>query len=156
MFMMLIMMGISGKANRVWSSQTKQVEIGRYTWKASTPTIRHQLANAAINDMGLTNPIHEHQSCMPIQIECINASKDGEKHELTAQRLSAISYYLTNLKLPKSIVKEYQGQRLFSEIGCLQCHISSYLLPSTTTIYPYSDFLLHGYGRGFGRFSFRV
>lgn len=138
--------GISGKANRVWSSQTRQMEIGRYTWKASAPTVRHQSANAAINDMGLTNPIHEHQSCTPIQVVCINASKDGKKHELTAQRLSAISYYLTHLKLPKSIVKEHQGQRLFSEIGCSQCHVPSYSLPNTT-IYPYSDFLLHDMGK---------
>ncbi len=138
--------GISGKANRVWSEQTKKIEIGRYAWKASTPTVKYQSANAAINDMGLTNPIYEHQSCTSMQVECINSSKDGEKHELTAHRLNAISYYLTHLKLPKSIISQYQGQKLFFEIGCSQCHIPSYLLPNIT-IYPYSDFLLHDMGK---------
>ncbi len=137
--------GISGKANRVWSNQTKQMEVGRYTWKASTPTVKHQSANAAINDIGLTNPIHEHQSCTPIQVECINVSEGFDKHELTAQRLNAMNYYLTHLKLPKSIITEHQGKRLFSEIGCSQCHVPSYSLPGTT-IYPYSDFLLHDMG----------
>ncbi|NYT52049.1 MAG: hypothetical protein H0A74_00440 [Candidatus Vesicomyosocius endoextente] len=138
--------GISGKANRVWSEQTNKIEIGRYSWKASVPTVKYQSATAAVNDIGLTNPIYEHQSCTSIQVECINSSKDGEKHELTAQRLNAISYYLTHLKLPKSIISQYQGQILFSEIGCSQCHVPSYSLPNVT-IYPYSDFLLHDMGK---------
>jgi len=138
--------GISGKANRVWSSQTKQMEIGRYTWKASVPTLKHQSANAAINDMGLTSSIHEKQTCTPIQTQCIDVSQNDEQ-ELTTQRLDAISYYLTHLKLPNSNLTQHEGKRLFSEIGCAKCHVPSYVLPNGR-IHPYSDFLLHDMGSG--------
>ena len=141
--------GISGKANLVWSKQTQRQEIGRYTWKASVSTLKHQVANAAINDMGLTNPLHLQETCTNFQTECLKAPKgDYFEFDLPEKRLNAISFYLSNLTLPKATQPEKAGKDLFVSTGCANCHIPSYTLKSGKTIHPYSDFLLHDMGAG--------
>ena len=57
--------GISGKANMQ----------GRFTWKASVPSLKQQIANAANNDMGLKNPLYPNENCTKNQKDCLNAPK---------------------------------------------------------------------------------
>ncbi len=141
--------GISGKANRVWSQETNREEIGRYTWKASAPTVRHQSANAAVNDMGLTNPLHSNENCTTKQVKCLKAPRgDFFEFDLTEPRLNAITFYLTHLVLPSSTKPTNKGKRLFESTGCSSCHTPSYKLSSGKIINPYSDLLLHDMGRG--------
>ncbi|MDC9726773.1 MAG: di-heme oxidoredictase family protein [Candidatus Thioglobus sp.] len=141
--------GISGKANRVWSLETNKTEIGRYTWKASAPTLRHQSANAAVSDMGLTNPLHPNETCTSKQTECLKAPKgDYFEFDLTEPRLNAITFYLSNLALPSSKKSNKKGVQLFESTGCSDCHQPSYQLSSVKSIHPYSDFLLHDMGKG--------
>ncbi len=137
--------GISGKANRVWSRQTNKFEIGKYTWKASSPSIKHQVANAALNDMGLTNPIYPLENCTQRQDNCLNAPKGKGDFDLTPERLDAMSFYLTHLKIPSSVSADKFGAKLFDSIGCSGCHKASYEI-NEQRIYPYSDFLLHDMG----------
>lgn len=142
--------GISGKANRVWSKETNQLEVGRYTWKAATPSVRHQSANAAASDMGLTNPLHPEESCTQAQLKCLGAPKgDYYAFDLPDKRLNAISFYLRQLALPSTKpIQHTAGQVLFESLGCAMCHRPSYQLSSGKTISPYSDFLLHDMGSG--------
>ncbi|MFT3695123.1 MAG: di-heme oxidoredictase family protein [Kofleriaceae bacterium] len=49
--------GISGSTNTVWNAETNQMEMGRFGWKANTPTLHVQAAAAANNDMGLSSYI---------------------------------------------------------------------------------------------------
>ena len=137
--------GISGKANRVWSRQTNKFEIGRYTWKASSPSVKHQVANAALNDMGLTNPFYPLENCTHRQTECLNAPKGKGDFDLTPERLEAITFYLTHLKIPSRFSIDKDGAKLFDDIGCSGCHKASYEI-NEQRIYPYSDFLLHDMG----------
>ncbi len=153
--------GISGKANRVYSLVTKQEAIGRYTWKASAPSILEQTANAAHNDMSLTTPLIPKENCTQNQIECQKAPKGdalraGTPFDLPQQRLEAISYYLKNLKVPKSVITQKEGEKLFNTIGCAKCHIPSFTLSSGAVIKPYTDMLLHNMGEGLadGRVEF--
>lgn len=140
--------GISGKANRVFSQQNNRLEIGRYTWKGGVSSVQQQVANAALNDMGLTSPMHPDENCTPAQTHCLQAPKGGgQPFDLTQQRLEAMGFYLTHLALPQSTVTQKQGQQLFTDTGCAQCHQPRYSLPSGTVIAPYSDFLLHDMGR---------
>jgi CxxC motif-containing protein (DUF1111 family) len=50
--------GISGRANFIYSPITKQHELGRFSWKAQITTLKHQVADAANNDMGLTTKFY--------------------------------------------------------------------------------------------------
>ena len=155
--------GISGKANIVFSAKYKDFRVGRYTKKASAPSVIHQSAAAAFNDMSLTNPFFNHENCRDSQKECLKAPKGedvaGKKvFDLPMQRLNAISFYLKNLKIPKSTITETQGEKLFSDVGCVQCHTSSFTLTNGYVIKPFSDLLLHDMGEALsdGRVEFKA
>ncbi|HID03010.1 MAG TPA: hypothetical protein EYP18_07380, partial [Desulfobacterales bacterium] len=91
--------GISGKANRAYSPEINATIIGRFTWKASATSVKHQSANAAHNDMGLSNPIHPKHNCTDKQAECLKADEGVYEFDLPDKRLSAIAYYLK--KMPR-------------------------------------------------------
>lgn len=143
--------GISGKANRVYNPKTKKTEIGRYTWKASASSVIHQSAAAASSDMGLTSSLFPEENCTTFQKECLKAPKADDVRglsplDLPDLRLEAIAFYLTNLKIPKSEVKEVKGEKLFQEIGCVKCHTPKFTLENGYVIKPFSDMLLHDMG----------
>ena len=138
--------GISGKANWIYSHETHQKELGRFTWKAASPSVRYQSANAAINDMGLTNDIFTKENCMPTQEACLKATKARHEIDLTTKRLDAISYYLTHLKVPSQRDYDKEGEALFTALTCNRCHTPSFTTTKGDVISPYSDFLLHDMG----------
>jgi CxxC motif-containing protein (DUF1111 family) len=155
--------GISGKANIVYSIKHKDFRVGRYTKKASAPSVVHQSAAAAFNDMSLSNLYFQRENCTSSQEKCLNAPKGddigGEKtFDLPIQRLDAIAFYLKSLKIPKSIINEKKGEALFSDIGCVKCHIPSFSLSNGEKIKPFSDLLLHDMGKELsdGRIEFKA
>ena len=144
--------GISGKANIVYSPKHKDFRVGRFTWKASAPSVLHQSAAAASNDMSLTSSLFPKENCTKFQKECLKAPRGdvnrqgGIEFDLTDQRLEAITYYLTNLKIPKSKITAKKGEKLFEQIGCAKCHIPSFTLENGYKIKPFTDMLLHDMG----------
>jgi len=155
--------GISGKANIVYSIQHKDFRVGRYTWKGSAPSVIHQTAAAASNDMSLTNDFFPNENCTSSQEECLKAPKGENVHgkkvfDLPFQRLEAIAFYLNNLKIPKSIITQKEGEKLFASIGCVKCHIPSFEGKNGYEIKPFTDFLLHDMGEGLsdGRVEFKA
>ncbi len=141
--------GISGKANKVYSPQHKIMMLGRFAYKATAVDIKHQSANAALNDMGLTNPLYPQENCTQFEKECLNAPKDEAEFDLPIQRLNAISFYLKSLQIPKSRVNKnfLEGEKIFQSLECTKCHISTFVTQTGITIHPYSDLLLHDMGK---------
>lgn len=142
--------GISGKANRAYSPEINATMIGRFTWKASATSVKHQSANAAHNDMGLSNPLHPKHNCTDKQAECLKADEGVYEFDLPDKRLSAIAYYLKNLAipLPREPQKHKEGAKLFESLNCTACHVPSFKTAGGVTISPYSDLLLHDMGEG--------
>ncbi len=140
--------GISGKANFVYDRKSGTKRLGRFTWKASSPTLLQQTASAFQTDMGLTNSLYPFENCTSEQKECLDAPKSRDSLDVPDERLEAVAFYIANLKVPKPIVtkKTTKGKALFSKIGCADCHIPSYTLNNGSIISPYSDFLLHDMG----------
>lgn len=141
--------GISGKANWVFNPETNATELGRFTWKAASVTVKHQTANAAYNDMSLSNPLYPGDNCTNAQEECLKAYKSAHAFDLPMKRLDAIAYYLKTLKIPaqRKTANFTKGKEIFHRLGCISCHTPSYKLSDADiTIYPYSDFLLHDMG----------
>lgn len=146
--------GISGKPNWVIDANGNK-QLGRYTTKAAVATVRQQVADAAVNDMGLTNPVFPHENCTPEQTACLKAPKGrpdftGNTLDLTEQRLDAITYFVKHTRIPK-IVHNKEGERgkeLFASMGCTNCHRPEMKTRNGATINPYSDFLLHDMGEG--------
>lgn len=141
--------GISGKGNWVYNPETGKNELGRYTWKAAAATVKQQVANAAHNDMGLSNPLYDGDNCTESQKECLDAPKGrGDKFDLPMQRVDAIAYYLETLKTPAQRKSQNfeEGREIFETLGCVKCHSQSFETQKYGTIHPYSDFLLHDMG----------
>ena len=144
--------GISGKANWVYSPETNTTQLGRYTWKAAAASVRHQSANAALNDMGLTNPLYPNENCTASQADCREAPKGRGDFDLTAQRLDAIAFYLRSLKIPAQRHNSNfeAGEKIFKSLSCTGCHVERFTTREGVEIYPYSDFLLHDMGEALG------
>ncbi len=150
--------GISGRANLVYSIETGTYKLGRYTYKASAPSVKHQIAGAFVNDMGLTTTLFPNENCTSAQEKCLNAPKSRDAIDVPDMRLDAVTFYLTHLKVPKSKNVIPEGKELFNQIGCTSCHVSSFTTKKGIKINPYSDFLLHDMGEALsdGRSEFRA
>ncbi len=137
---------ISGKPNYVFSREYQKIVLGKFNWKASTPTVKEQTALAFHDDMGISNPLYPGSPCTKKQKECSKEPKSRYEFDITELRLEAVNFYVSNLKMPPSHIKEKEGQKLFKQVGCASCHRPSYTLATKDKIHPYSDFLLHDLG----------
>ncbi|MGY0399406.1 MAG: di-heme oxidoredictase family protein [Ostreibacterium sp.] len=154
--------GISGRANWISDGHNPK-RLGRFTAKAAMPTVLEQIASAAANDMGLTNPLYPKELCEPKQKQCQNAptgqpNPNAETLDLTMARLVAITTFITRTRIPvkKLNATGQQGKQLFTHIGCALCHLPKMQTANGITFAPYTDLLLHDMGDGLadGRIEF--
>ncbi|MGD1855494.1 MAG: di-heme oxidoredictase family protein [Leptolyngbyaceae cyanobacterium] len=136
--------GISGRPNHVWDEQTNTLAMGRFGWKANSPNLLQQSADAYLNDMGITSPLFP--------------AADGSS-EIDETTLVAAAAYAQTLAAPARTLMDdpqvQQGERLFSEASCVACHTASfqtgahkYPALENQEIHPYTDMLLHDMGPG--------
>lgn len=158
--------GISGRANRAWSDRHDRLMIGRFGWKAGTPTIEEQSASALAGDIGVSNPLAPRHwgDCTAAQPACLDAlhgaSPQYEDLEASREIMDLIVFYSRNLAVPARRNADdpavLAGKRTFYEIGCIGCHTpkqataKDYAVASLggQLIWPYSDLLLHDMGEG--------
>ncbi|MEM7564773.1 MAG: di-heme oxidoredictase family protein [Pseudomonadota bacterium] len=143
--------GISGRDNRVWSLEHNDWRLGRFGWKASTPSVIEQSAQALIDDLGLTNRWHPVEPCSDRQKACQEAYSSSEL-DVPDARLEAIAFYLTRLKTPAPVAFS-AGEKIFERIGCSACHSKGMETRDGLVINPYSDFLLHDMGEDLADFD---
>lgn len=151
--------GISGRPNFVIDAATGKQVLGRFGWKAGTPSLREQAALAFDNDIGITSPLYPKHRCGENQMACASSVSDATP-QLTDTDLDHIQSYLRGLSVPPR--RNYEdpqaisGKALFSGIGCVKCHVEN-LVTSTTAevpefrgidIQPFTDLLLHDMGPG--------
>lgn len=151
--------GISGRPNRVWDAFAKSRKLGRFGWKANTPTVAHQTAGAANGDMGVTSRAFPDEECMPAQKDCRTAPRGG-KPEINERNLAKLIFYTATTAVPArrdaDAPQVLQGKQLFHQAQCAACHVPKHVtgtvrgLPelSRQTIRPYTDLLLHDMGPG--------
>ncbi len=148
--------GISGKANYVWDPETNSTRLGRFGWKANTPTVLVQAAGAYNGDMGVTNYL--------FPVESSYGQSNGEQNlnddpEIADEILDNVTLYCQTLAVPAARDLEnpmvVRGYNLFEEAKCSKCHISTAqqtgVIPdipaiSNQRIYPFTDMLLHDMG----------
>lgn len=123
--------GISGRARWVGAGSS----IGRYSWKAGIPSLADFVADALLNELGLT--IHPSLSDFTIEDdhdECADPEVSNDPY-------LDLVFYISNLapppREPLSIEAE-RGEELFAEIGCASCHV-----PELGGVAAYTDLLLH-------------
>ncbi len=152
--------GISGKANRVYSPETLQIEIGRYNWKANAATVKQQVSSAMYNDMGLTSPLYPNENCTKVEKACLASPRGRDPFDVPMKRLDAVAFYLKHLKVPQTKQDQHykKGLKVFKQIACAACHIPSFTLDNGKSIHPFSDLLLHDMGEDLadGRVEFQA
>jgi CxxC motif-containing protein (DUF1111 family) len=165
--------GVRGQANFVFDPESGAVRLGRFGWKASKATLRHQAAAALLLDMAVTSPVYPNRSCAADPAGCASA---GAQKGITEADLQSISRYLALLAVPaqRSLSSGFPkgvapldelnvnpaqvsaGAKVFQGMRCAACHTaemktgSGHLLAELRdqTIRPYSDLLLHDMGPG--------
>lgn len=146
-------------------NENNQLAIGRFGWKANVPTVKMQVAVAAINDMGLTSPVFKTE-CAEQQRDCLTAPKSRET-DILDEQLNKLSLYSSLLGVPER--RNYKspqvkkGETLFKTIRCNDCHKTVGYLTGTgnkifpelrnQTIYPLTDLLLHDMGDDLDEFG---
>ncbi|MGP9688342.1 di-heme oxidoreductase family protein [Psychrobacter sp. AOP22-C1-C5] len=157
---------ISGKFNWVMDPQTGKHALGRFGWKAGQTKLITQNQSAFNEDMGLTSNIRPHESCMPTQTACMNATTGADEQgngkppvEVNDEVAKFVDFYTRNLAVPHRRNADDKlvlaGKKRFYDMGCQNCHTPRYELPKTDddhleqhgqVIYPYTDLLLHDMG----------
>jgi len=134
--------GISGRPNFVKDPKTGVLRVGRFGWKAEKVSVEHQVAEAAMLDMGVGT------SLFP----------DNGKAELSDDDLSHLVTYMRLVSVPGQ--RNYgdpqiaAGEQIFKTIGCANCHATDVVTgPNhpfaelrSQAIKPYTDLLLHDMG----------
>ncbi|MCC6290126.1 MAG: c-type cytochrome [Chitinophagaceae bacterium] len=146
--------GISGKANYVWNYQNNTVSMGRFGWKANQPDLLQQVAAAYNQDIGITNKIFPKES----SLGQLQADKLPDDPEISDSLLYSVEFYVKTLAVPGrrnlDDATVQQGRQLFTQAGCVKCHIPSmrtavnvsFPAVSNQLIHPYTDLLLHDMG----------
>jgi len=164
--------GVKGQANFVYDPETGDVRLGRFGWKASKISLRHQAASALLDDMSVTSPLYPSRDCLAGPDTCKTGKPD---RGVSAEELLKIEQYLQLLAVPaqRSLVSGFPkgvsplkdldvnpkqvavGAKLFGNtLRCTSCHVTEmktgkgHLMEELRgqTIKPYSDLLLHDMG----------
>jgi len=134
--------GISGRANFIKDPVTGDLRVGRFGWKAEKVDVRHQVAEAALDDMGVGT------SMFP----------DAGKTELADDDLMRLVTYMRLVSVPgqrdHSDPQVLAGEQVFKTVGCSNCHVTDMVTGANhpfvelrnQDIKPYTDLLLHDMG----------
>lgn len=128
--------GISGRAVMVTDKNSGQKMLGRFAYKAQSPTLLHQVAGAYLADMGVTTSVFPNENCTSQQPACWAAAeqekKVGEEVDLGDLELAQVEFYNRTLGVParrgyNSDTKVWDdsvtaGRKLFFELNCSGCH----------------------------------
>lgn len=172
--------GISGRPNWVWDPVKAALgdpaprSLGRFGWKASTPSVLAQGAGAYRGDMGITNYLFPQESiagtALYLNYIAGNPQDDGQAaggFEVSETVVKQVIHYSNTLAVPArrntADASVRAGAALFVSANCAKCHHPSFSTgthpgiwgPSGTLrvkavagqkIYPYTDLLLHDLG----------
>ena len=148
--------GISGVANIVYDPEDKAKHVGRFGWKASKASVKHQASEALMLDIGVTSSVFPKHDCGPMEMGCTAA--DAATPEFSDDDLNKLVTYVSNLAVPPrrdiNDAQVLQGQAVFAKAGCVNCHAPNqhtgndhpFIELRNQVIHPYSDLLLHDMG----------
>lgn len=143
-----------GRMRLVSDPETAQTRLGRFGWKAGQARVRHQVASALINDMGVATTIFPNPDRGSAQ------SDRGPVSTLPSGLLELMARYVATLGVPPrrglDDPQAVRGQALFLQAHCDSCHrpvlSTSVYEPlaelRNQVIRPYTDLLLHDMGTG--------
>jgi CxxC motif-containing protein (DUF1111 family) len=147
-----------------------QTRVGRFGWKDQHSSLLSFIADAYVNEMGVTNRLR------PNDVTNVCKTTTGlEDHpdNLGLADIDHFAQFIRGTMVPPrdeilaATEAAHRGQRLFIRLGCSSCHLQSiktapvgtvvdggmFTVPEALgdkVIHPFSDFLLHDIGTGDG------
>lgn len=142
--------GISGVPHLIRTLKGTDT-VGRFGWKASSPSLAVSITTAAAIDMGLGSTLEPfpHGDCTARQSDCLSRltgveAEDGS--ELNDQSVALLTAFVTSLKPPARHAGSPPGT--FAEAKCAACHVPSLATKDGGDVEVFSDLLLHDMGSG--------
>ncbi|NNM26656.1 MAG: hypothetical protein HKO59_11855, partial [Phycisphaerales bacterium] len=142
--------------------------VGRFGWKSILPTILSFSADAARNELGLTNRLLPDEldpnGDMPPSLDdpdfcdLVADPEDGPEDDVPGAPhfIDRVTDFQRFMSAPPQTPRSgMSGEAIFETIGCAQCHHPTFttsddpsleLVLRNQVIHPYSDFLLHDMG----------
>ena len=147
-----------------------QTRVGRFGWKDQHGSLLSFAADAYVNEMGVTNRLRPKDTTT---IGKITSDPEDVPDTLGLANIDHFAQFIRGTKVPPrdavlaATPDAQAGQVLFSKIGCVTCHVGTFVTAPAGTainggafivpeslgnkiIHPYSDFLLHDIETGDG------
>src|ERR1700677_5097002 len=147
-----------------------QTRVGRFGWKDQHSSLLSFIADAYLNEMGITNRLR------PTEVTPVLLTTTGINDQPDQLGLADIDHFAQFIRgtmvPPRDTVlaasaPAVRGQALFTQVGCGVCHVQTIVTAPAGTavnggmfvvpaalgnkiIHPFSDFLLHDIGTGDG------
>jgi CxxC motif-containing protein (DUF1111 family) len=147
-----------------------QTRVGRFGWKDQHSSLLSFIADAYLNEMGITNRLR------PTEVTQVLNTTTGindQPDELGLADIDHFAQFVRGTMVPPrdtalaATPAAVAGQRLFGQVGCSTCHMEAITTAPVGTvidgglftvpealgdkvIHPFSDFLLHDIGTGDG------
>ena len=147
-----------------------QTRVGRFGWKDQHSSLLSFIADAYVNEMGVTNRLRK----TDVTNVCkTTADPEDQPDDLGLADIDHFAQFIRGTMVPPrdevlaATADARHGQDLFERVGCATCHVASITTapPGTVVdggmftipealgnkiIHPFSDFLLHDVGTGDG------
>jgi CxxC motif-containing protein (DUF1111 family) len=154
--------GLSGTVHMVEAFEDPKgspLRVGRMGWKAQVATVLTFSADAALNEMGLTNRFVTEENApngdeaVLALCDMVEDPEDGPDKE-GFHFIDRVTDFQRFLAPPPQTPKSgMTGEDIFVTIGCADCHVPEFITGdapeeslANKVIKPYSDFLLHDMG----------
>jgi CxxC motif-containing protein (DUF1111 family) len=153
--------GVLGRAALVEDVTTGQQRVGRFGWKAQQATLLAMAADEYVNEIGITNRYFPTENAPNGNEQVLDEFDQIADPEDTADstgkaaidRVTDFMQLLAPPPLPKPSAEVTEGARLFSQVGCAECHVPKLKTGSSSIsaldhkdVWLYSDLLLHDMG----------
>lgn len=131
------------------------LRVGRFGWKAQVATALSFSGDAALNEMGITNPLVMTENAPNGDAGLLAMCDTVPEPEEGAAFIDALTAFQRYSAPPPQTPKSgMSGEQVFIDIGCADCHIATPFVTgpapeaalSGVSFKPYSDFLLHDMG----------
>lgn len=147
-----------------------QTRIGRFGWKDQHSSLLSFVADAYVNEMGVTNPLRVNDVT---SVGKITTDPEDKPDALGLADIDHFTQFIRGTKVPprdatlSATAAAMEGEQVFKRLGCSTCHVQTIVTAKAGTvidggkftvpdalgnkiIHPYSDFLLHDVGTAGG------
>jgi CxxC motif-containing protein (DUF1111 family) len=147
-----------------------QTRVGRFGWKDQHSSLLSFIADAYLNEMGITNRLR------PTEVTTVLLTTTGindQPDDLGLADIDHFAQFIRGTMVPPrdtvlaATAAAVRGQALFTKVGCAVCHVQTittapagtivnggmFVVPAALgnkIIHPFGDFLLHDIGTGDG------